>query len=153
MPIMHSNGEETTTTNLRTLQRQRVHQGRLFKCAVEGDEEAREHLLGEMQEFLEAFIGRHVYCRADRDDLVQESLVVLLGKLDEGDVRVPSVEAWAAKVAWQLIKRHRSGEYRCGKRRQLMTHPYASIEVGMSSIGAEDAEEAENFIDQDRFIG
>jgi len=154
MPIMFNESEETVTEDSHEVQRERLHQGkmtRLFRLAAHGDKEAKEQLLCMMMRFLNDYIGSHVYSKADRDDLVQESLIILSKKLDEGDVRVASVSAWAYKVAWQMIGRHRSGEYRCGKRRQLPGISYAAIEIPISAIWEEE-EGVENDVDKDKCI-
>lgn len=117
-----------------------------------GNDEAIDFVCGYSLEFLLEFVRSHIRSIADADDIVQEIMVVLSGKLEEG--LVESLDAFITQTARQLIKRYRNGEYLAGKRRQLMSPPYSQREIPFTqAFGSEvTIEDLENIFDEDKFI-
>ena len=126
----------------------------LIKRAQQGDPAALEDVFGEVLGFLEDFIGTHVKSIADRDDLVQETLINISDDLPKYDLNRP-FDDWVAGYAWLSINRYQSGEYFCGKRKQSVpdNDPPARREITFSEwLGDTEFEDIEGEIDPGRVI-
>ena len=124
----------------------------LLNEANSGNDSAIEAVCGYSIEFLDDFVRSHIRSIADADDIVQEILVILTSKLDDG--LITSLDAFITQTARQFIKRHRSGEYSAGKRRQLLHPSYSQREIPFTqAFGGEiTLEDLENMFDEDKFI-
>jgi len=125
----------------------------LLANANAGDSDAVDEVCGYALEFLDEFVRSHIRSIADADDIVQEILLILSGKLEEG--LVTSLDAFITQTARQFVKRHRNGEYAAGKRRQLLPPPYSQREIPFTQAFGGDVtlEDLENMFDEDKFVG
>ena len=125
---------------------------RLLEEANSGNDIAIEAVCGYSIEFLDDFVRSHIRSIADADDIVQEILIILASKLDDG--LISSLDAFITQTARQFIKRHKSGEYAAGRRRQLLYPAYSQREVPFTQVfGSEITfEDLENMFDEDKFI-
>jgi RNA polymerase sigma-70 factor, ECF subfamily len=103
------------------------------------DEKAREfvHLLALSQRPLYAFIRAQVQCRADADEILQQTSTVLWEKFEAYD-RTRSFIAWACGIAWREVLSHRRD---CRRRKLLLDDALGDVLAARFAAAAERVDE------------